>query len=397
MKTVTTLQIRKLLWLVLDSVGIGAMPDAHLYGDEGANTLLHSAQAISDFHMPNLARLGLGRLVDVPGIPSLPGPDGHFARLAERSAGKDTTTGHWEMAGLVMKGPFKVFTDTGFPPEIIAEFERRSGFSTIGNYSASGTDIIRDLGPEHERTGRLIVYTSADSVFQIAAHEDVVPVERLYSACRIAREILDDHNVARVIARPFVGVAGSYTRTYNRRDFSMTPPGPTVLDMLSAAGIPVVGVGKIHDIFAGRGVTESIHTEGNRDGLIQSIEQIRNLDRGLVFSNLVDFDMVWGHRRNARGYAAGLMEADSFIPELMDALGPDGMLMVTADHGCDPTAAWSTDHTREYVPFLAWHHGIGPASGRDVGPRSTFADIGATVAALFDVGSTVDGEPMDLS
>ncbi|HOH76782.1 MAG TPA: phosphopentomutase [Myxococcota bacterium] len=397
MKTVTTHQIRKLLWLVLDSVGIGALPDAHLYGDEGSNTLLHSALAVGDFRMPHLARLGLGHLVDVPGIPREPGPDGHFARLAERSPGKDTTTGHWEMAGLVMKGAFKAFTDTGFPPDVIAEFERRSGFKTIGNYSASGTDIIRDLGPEHERTGSLIVYTSADSVFQIAAHEDVVPLERLYSACMVAREILDAHNVARVIARPFVGSPGSYTRTYNRRDFSMTPPGPTVLDMLSGAGIPVVGVGKIHDIFAGRGVTESIHTEGNRDGLIQSIRQIRDLDRGLVFTNLVDFDMVWGHRRNAEGYAAGLMEADSFVPGLMEAVGPEGMLIVTADHGCDPTAAWSTDHTREYVPFLAWHHGIAPGSGRDVGPRTTFADIGATVAALFGVGPTVDGDPMDLS
>lgn len=394
MNNLTTHHFNKILWLVLDSVGIGAMPDADLYGDSGANTLLHAAEAVPGFSLPALARLGLGRLVAAPGVPSSPGPDGHYARLAEKSPGKDTTTGHWELAGLALKEPFKTFTETGFPPEFMAEFEKKSGFSTMGNYAASGTAIIEELGPEHQRTGKLIVYTSADSVFQVAAHEGTVPLERLYAACEVAREILDRYGVARVIARPFVGNPGSYSRTYNRRDFSMVPPGPTVLDMLSGAGIPVVGVGKIHDIFAGRGVTESVHTEGNTDGLARTAEALQVISRGLVFTNLVDFDMVYGHRRNAAGYARALEEVDRWIPRYLELLGGDGLLMVTADHGCDPTAGWSTDHTREYVPLVIWHAGIVPGRGRDLGTRSTFADAGATVAANFGVGPTIDGTPI---
>ncbi len=397
MNTTTTPQFDKILWLVMDSVGIGALPDAPRYGDAGADTLLHAAASLPGFAMPNLARLGLGRLTTAPGVPPVPGPDGHFARMAEQSPGKDTTTGHWEMAGLAMTEPFRTFTETGFPPEIMDEFVRKSGFSTIGNLAASGTAIIEELGPEHQRTGSLIVYTSADSVFQIAAHEETVPLERLYAACEVARGILDRYAVARVIARPFVGTPGAYVRTYNRRDFSMVPPGRTVLDMLSDAGIPVVGVGKIHDIFAGRGVTTSIHTEGNSDGLARTADAVAGIRHGLVFTNLVDFDMVYGHRRNAPGYAAALLEVDRWIPRYLDLLGRDGLLLVTADHGCDPTAAWSTDHTREYVPLIAWHAGIAAGRGRDLGIRPTFADIGATVARVFGVGPTVDGTPLDLS
>lgn len=396
MKTLATPQFSKVLWLVLDSVGIGALPDAAAYGDEGADTLLHAARSVPGFSLPNLARLGLGRLTSAPGVPPFPGPDGHFARMAEKSPGKDTTTGHWEMAGLAMREPFRTFTDHGFPPEIMAEFVRLSGFGTLGNYAASGTAIIEELGPEHQRTGRLIVYTSADSVFQIAAHEETVPPEKLYAACEVARSILNRYNVARVIARPFVGKPGAYSRTYNRRDFSMIPPGPTVLDMLSSAGVQVVGVGKIHDIFAGRGVAGSIHTEGNPDGLLKTARAVRDLDSGLVFTNLVDFDMVYGHRRNAPGYAGALMEVDRWIPDCLAALGRDGLLIVTADHGCDPTAGWSTDHTREYVPLVVWHAGILPGRGRDLGTRPTFADIGATVGSIFGVGPTVDGTPMDI-
>jgi phosphopentomutase len=402
MKKVTTLQFDKVLWLVLDSVGVGALPDAAAYGDEQANTLLHAALSIPDFSLPNMAALGLGRIIDVPGVPRDPGPDAHFARMAEAAPGKDTTTGHWEMAGLTMKTPFHTFTEHGFPHEIIEEFERLSGFKTIGNYSASGTDIIVDLGPQHQKTGKLIVYTSADSVFQIAAHEQTVPLPELYRACEVARKILDRYNVARVIARPFVGEPGSYHRTYNRRDFSMIPPGPTVLDDLTAAGVPVVGVGKIQDIFAGRGVTKSIHTEGNTDGLARTLDAVMELQSGLVFSNLVDFDMLYGHRRDAPGYARALQEVDTWIPKFIEALaahGPDGLpglLIITADHGCDPTAAWSTDHTREYVPLLVHHAGIAAGCGRDLGIRPTFADIGATVAAVFGVKPPLYGTVLDI-
>ncbi|MBP7380778.1 phosphopentomutase [Myxococcota bacterium] len=397
MNSLTTLHFSKVFWLVLDSVGIGAMPDAAAYGDVGADTLLHAAMSVPEFSLPNLARLGLGRLTSAPGVPASPGPDGHHARLAEKSPGKDTTTGHWEMAGLAMKEPFRTFTEHGFPADFIREFERRSGERTIGNYAASGTAIIEELGPEHQRTGSLIVYTSADSVFQVAAHEETFGLQRLYDACQVAREMLDEYSVARVIARPFVGSPGAYSRTYNRRDFSMVPPGPTVLDMLTAAGVPVVGVGKIHDIFAGRGVARSVHTEGNTDGLEQSARELEKLERGLVFTNLVDFDMVYGHRRNAPGYAMALQEVDRWIPRYIELLGRDGLLIVTADHGCDPTASWSTDHTREYVPLVAWHAGIEPGAGRNLGTRPTFADVGATVAAIFGVGSTVDGTPLPIT
>ncbi len=384
----------RVFWLVLDSVGIGAMPDAAQYGDAGADTLGNTARAAGGLRLPNLGRLGLGNLHRVQGVPPAVAPDGFFARLAEASPGKDTTTGHWEMAGVALDRPFATFTDTGFPADLMEAFRRESGFAWIGNFAASGTEIIERMGPEHQRTGRLIVYTSADSVFQIAAHEETVPLPRLYEACEVARRLLDPLHVARVIARPFVGVPGAYHRTYNRRDFSMKPPRPTVLDRLEAAGQPVVGVGKIPDIFAGCGITEPVHTEGNADGLRRSEEVLRRGGPGLVFTNLVDFDMLYGHRRDAAGYARALEEVDAFLPALLDAAGPRCLVLLTADHGCDPTAGWSTDHTREYVPLVAWHAGIPPGGGRDLGLRPTFADLGATVAAALGLPPSGDGTPI---
>lgn len=386
---------RKILWLVLDSVGAGEMPDAARYGDTGANTLGNTARAVGGLRMPHLGRMGLGNLTDIAGVPPVAEPDAHFGRMAEASPGKDTTTGHWEMAGVILEHAFATYTDTGFPADLMDAFARESGFAWMGNHAASGTEIIERLGPRHQRTGALIVYTSADSVFQIAAHEETVPLDRLYEACRVARRLLDPLHVARVIARPFVGPSGAYLRTYNRKDFSMTPPRPTVLDHLSDAGVPVIGVGKIHDIFAGRGVTTDIHTEGNTDGLRRTEQALRDLDRGLVFTNLVDFDMVYGHRRNPEGYARALEEVDAFLPRLLDAAGPEALTLICADHGCDPTATWSTDHTREYVPLMVYPAGIVPGTGRDLGIRKTFADLGATVAANFGVGP-VDGEALDV-
>lgn len=381
----------RVFWLVLDSVGIGAMPDAARYGDLGADTLGNTARAVGGLRLPHLGRLGLGNLHRVEGVPPVVALDGFVARLAEASPGKDTTTGHWEMAGVILDKPFATFTDTGFPPGVMEAFGRESGFEWMGNVAASGTEIIERWGEEHQRTGKLIVYTSADSVFQIAAHEETVPLPGLYAACEVARRLLDPYQIARVIARPFVGTPGHYQRTYNRRDFSMTPPRPTVLDRVKGAGLPVVGVGKIPDIFAGCGVTESVHTEGNTDGLRRSEDVLRRGEPGLVYTNLVDFDMLYGHRRDIAGYARALEEVDAFLPALLDAAGPRCLVMLTADHGCDPTAGWSTDHTREYAPLVAWHAGIPAGGGRDLGLRPTFADLGATVAAALGLPAAGDG------
>lgn len=389
-------QFRKVFWLVLDSAGVGEMPDADRYGDRGANTIGNTARACGGLALPNLGRLGLGRLTDILGCPPLAAADGHFGRLLEASPGKDTTTGHWELAGTILDRPFATFPD-GFPPEILDAFVRESGFDWMCNTTASGTEVIARLGEEHQRTRKLIVYTSADSVFQVAAHEETVPLPELFAACETARRILDPYGVARVIARPFVGVPGDYKRTYNRRDFSMVPPRPTVLDRIVEAGLPVVGVGKISDIFAGRGVPVSLHTEGNADGLIQSEKALRETPEGLVFTNLVDFDMLYGHRRDPKGYGRALEEVDAFLPRLLDATGPDGLVVITADHGCDPTAGWSTDHTREKVPLLAWHAGLGSGNGRDLGESTSFADLGRTVAAALGVSPEgLDGRVLDV-
>lgn len=368
--------------LVLDGVGVGSMPDANRFGDDGTNTLLHTAQAVGKLDLPNLRALGLGNIQPAPGLEPVSAPLASFGRMSERSADKDTQSGHWEMMGCPVATPFAHFSH-GFPREILEPFCREAGVSgVLGNKAASGTEILKELGPEHERTGLPIVYTSADSVFQIAAHEEIVGLERLYRWCEIARRILDPYNVGRVIARPFVGHGGKYTRTYNRRDFSMPPIAPTVLDELKAAGVPVVGVGKIEDIFAGRGLTESIHTEGNHDGMVRTAERLKTLERGVLFTNLVEFDSHYGHRRDPIGMARALREFDDDLQSVLEQLRPGDRLFLTADHGNDPTFTKTTDHTREFVPVLMHEPG---ERGRNLGLRSSFCDLGATVANMFGV------------
>ena len=367
--------------LVADSVGAGALPDAAAFGDAGSDTLGNLSRAVGGLSLPVMGALGLGNVVPILGVPPVEHPAASWGRMAERSPGKDTITGHWEMMGVPLTEPFTLFPQ-GFPPEVLDPWLAATGApGVLANRAASGTQIIDELGEEHRRTGKPIVYTSADSVFQVAAHEETIPLETLYAWCREARRILDPLRVARVIARPFVGAPGSYRRTYNRKDFSMLPPRPTVLERLAAAGVPVVGVGKIGDIFDRRGMAEDVHTEGNADGLRRTVEILGRMDRGLLFVNLVDFDMLWGHRNDAPGYARGLEEMDRGLPPVLAALGEGDVLAITADHGCDPTTA-STDHSREYVPLLVKSPG---REGRPLGTRESFADLGATVAEFFGV------------
>ncbi|WP_027363423.1 phosphopentomutase [Desulfotruncus alcoholivorax] len=371
---------KKVLLIVLDSAGIGYLPDADKYGDVGSNTLGNCSRAVGGLNMPNLGTMGLGLLTDIAGVPPVDHPEACYGKMAERSPGKDTTTGHWEMSGIILDHPFPVYPD-GFPPEIIEPFKEQIGRDILGNKAASGTAIIDELGPLHMQTAKPIVYTSADSVFQIAAHEEVIPLEELYRMCRVARELLTGkHAVGRVIARPFTGTPGNFKRTANRHDFSIKPPARTVLNLLKDNNIEVAAVGKINDIFAGEGITESVHTTGNMDGVDKTLELARKQFRGLIFTNLVDFDQQYGHRNDFRGYAAALEEFDRRLPEIKAAMQPRDVLIITADHGCDPTTA-STDHSREYVPLLVYgqqlRHGI------NLGTRSSFSDIAATVAALF--------------
>lgn len=374
--------LQRVILIVLDSVGCGDAPDAAAYGDEGSNTLANTAHAVGGLHLPHLGRLGLGHLTLIEGVPPDPAPQGCFGRLTEISAGKDTTTGHWELAGLPLLKPFPTYP-RGFPPDLIAEFERCIGRSVLGNYPASGTAIIEELGAEHMRTGYPIVYTSADGVFQIAAHEEIIPVEGLYRMCQIARTLLSGaHAVARVIARPFVGQPGSFRRTERRKDFSLLPPADTVLDVLKTAGKSVVGVGKVEDIFAYRGFTDSVHTTNNMDGVNAILNFISQSGEGLIFANLVDFDMLYGHRNDPYGYARALEQFDTRLLELQEVLQDGDVLMLTADHGNDPTTP-STDHSRERVPILV----TGPRIRRGValGTRTSFADVAATVAELLGV------------
>jgi len=368
--------------VVLDGLGVGELPDADRYGDRGSATLQNTARAVGGLELPNLQRLGLGNIVPVQGVPPAESPAGCFGRMAERSPGKDSTTGHWELMGVHLDRPFPTYPQ-GFPPEVIEAFERAIGTRTLGNRPASGTQIIEELGPEHLRTGYPIVYTSADSVFQVAAHEEVIPVERLYEICRRAREILQgEHAVSRVIARPFVGWPGAFVRTGRRRDFSLEPPKPTVLDRLVEEGYPVWAVGKVADLFAGRGITRSLPSQDDVDGVRQTARALRELERGLVFATLVDLDTRYGHRNDPVGYARDLQAIDAALPELLAALRPGDLLVLTADHGNDPTTP-STDHSREYVPLLV--HGPGLRAGVDLGLRETFSDVGATVAEALGV------------
>ncbi len=370
--------MKRAVIIVLDSAGIGEMPDAGDWGDRGANTLGNIAAAVKGFSLPHLARMGLGNIAPLNGVPPSPAPSGAFGKAAELSAGKDTTVGHWEIAGVVSEQPFPVYPD-GFPRDLVKAFEKKIGRKTLGNYAASGTDIIKDLGEEHCQTGFPIIYTSADSVFQIAAHEEVVPLEELYGFCRQARELLQgEHGVARVIARPFIGEPGNFERTAHRHDFSLTPPSDTVLDLVVRRGLKTYGVGKIHDIFAGKGVSETISIEDNLDGVNRTLEAMGMDGYSLIFTNLVDFDMKYGHRREVEAYARALEEFDGRVPEILAALRPEDILFITADHGCDPTFAGHTDHTREYIPLLVGGPPVKP--GVDLGTRESFADIAQTVS-----------------
>lgn len=371
--------IDRAVLIVLDSVGVGSLPDAAGFGDEGANTLVHVAERCGGLRLPHLGKLGLGNIVPLPGVPPVPAPLASWGRMAEKSRGKDTLNGHWELMGLVLDRPFALFPG-GFPPELIAAFEARTGVEgVLGNKAASGTEIVAELGAEHVRTGRPIVYTSADSVFQIAAHEEVIPVADLYGMCLRTRAVCDDWLIGRVIARPFVGRPGAFTRTTNRRDFSMPPPGKTALDILLEAGMDVTAVGKIENIFAGRGIVRSLPSHGDAEGMDLVRRELAAARRGLVFANLVDFDTLYGHRNDAAGYGAALEAFDAELGRLLAELGPRDMLIVTADHGCDP-AHPGTDHTREYVPLLVYGPGL---PGRPLGVRSTFADVGASVLDVF--------------
>jgi phosphopentomutase len=369
----------RVIVIVLDSVGVGELPDAAVYGDEGSDTLGNIAREVM-LDIPTLRQLGVTRVSTVPVIFSDPEPIGAFGRMAEASPGKDSVTGHWELAGLVLDQPFPVFAG-GFPAGLIAAFETAIGRGTLANKAASGTAIIDELGVEHMRTGKPIVYTSADSVFQIAAHEAVVPVDELYRWCRIAFDMAGlGLGVGRVIARPFVGAPGAFSRTANRRDFALTPFAPTLLDGVKDAGLPVVAIGKVDDLFAGRGITSAVHTADDDEGMDQILAAMQTTPAGLIFANLVEFDTRFGHRNDVAGYAANLERFDRHLADFLPRLGPRDLLFITADHGNDPTTP-STDHSREYVPLFVAGARVKP--GTDLGTRTTFADLGQTIAELF--------------
>ncbi|HEY3741886.1 MAG TPA: phosphopentomutase [Bryobacteraceae bacterium] len=375
-----TQPFKRVIWIVLDSVGIGAMPDWQAYGDpEGSDTLGNVAR-VRLMHLPNLCALGLGNIKPLTGLPPAEAPIGSYGRCALASPGKDTTTGHWEMVGIHLEKPFLLYPN-GFPPEIMDEFESRIGRKAIGNKAASGTEIMKELGEEHVRTGSPIVYTSADSVFQIAAHEDVIPLWELYKMCETAREILHGkHEVGRVIARPFEGPVGGFKRTTNRKDYAVPPPRGMLLDQLESKQVPVYSVGKIIDIFLGRGIHEYQKAKSNADGMAKTLEAMDHQPTGLIFVNLVDFDSLYGHRNDVEGYASALEEADAWLGTLLAKAADSDLIILTADHGCDPTTA-STDHSREYVPLLTY--GKHAHAGADLGIRKSLSDIGQTVAENF--------------
>ena len=381
--------MNRIFLIVLDSFGIGAMPDSEAFGDVGVNTLASCAKS-EKLHIPNMIAAGLGNIAGVSCLPKVEKPTGAYARLTEASMGKDTTIGHWEISGIISPEPLPTYPQ-GFPREVLEAFETATGRGVLCNLPYSGTDVIRDYGQEHLDTGKWIIYTSADSVFQVAAHEEKVPLEELYDACHKARNILrGKHGVGRVIARPFVGDADSgFKRTANRHDYSLVPPAQTMLDAIKGAGLDSIAVGKIHDIFAGRGDTEFVYNKSNTDGMSHAEYYAKRDFRGLCFVNLVDFDMVYGHRRDIGGYAAALTEFDAWLGSFLEVLGEDDLVMVTADHGCDPGYTATTDHTREYVPLLVLGKKVKPA---DLGTRKTFADIAATVTELLGVGFETPGE-----
>ncbi len=374
--------LKRAIVVVLDGVGAGANPDAHAYGDDGASSLEHCAQAIGGLELPNLGQIGLGNITPILGTPPNEHARGSYGRMAEAAAGKDSTTGHWEMMGVVLRRPLPTYP-RGFPDELVEQFEHAIGRKVLGNKPASGTEIIKELGEEHLRTARPILYTSADSVFQLAAHQEVIPLAELYRMCEIARAMLTGENaVGRVIARPFIGTPGKFTRTEHRRDFSLAPLDTTLLDVLKDSGKEVIGIGKIEDLFAGRGLTQCDHTETNRDSMAATLRWLERDFTGLLFVNLVEFDMLWGHRRDSQGYAQALRDVDAWFGQVQRVMQQDDAIFFTADHGVDPTYR-GTDHTREHVPLLAYGEPV--RAGVDLGVRSTFADLGQALAQAFHV------------
>lgn len=384
--------MKRAIIIVLDSVGIGELPDAATFGDCGSNTLVNIKKKIPSLDLKNLCSLGLGNIQgkDIDLLGKTDHPLGAYGKMAEKSIGKDTTTGHWEMAGLITSTPFPTFTKDGFPKELMDSFEAAIGMKTLGNCAESGTEIINRLGEEHEKTGYPIVYTSADSVFQIAAHENVIPLNKLYEICEIARKLLTGkYGVARVIARPFCGEKGNYTRTKNRRDFSLPPTGSTILDLAQEKGLTVVAIGKIEDIFAHRGITRADHTTNNSDGIEKTIFNLKDEFQGILFTNLVDYDMIYGHRNDVKGYADALAYFDQKLPEILENLKEEDILFITADHGCDPTTP-STDHSREYVPLLVYGKNV--KENVDLGILPTFADLGQTISEYLELGANFEAQ-----
>ena len=378
---------KRIIIIVIDSVGVGYMDDAAEFGDIGANTLGNTAERVGGLNLPNMKKLGLGNIIDIKGVDPVKYPAGKFGKISEASKGKDTMTGHWEMMGIISEEAFPLYPD-GFPEEIINEFKERTGVKGIlGNIAASGTEIIKELGAEHIRTGFPIIYTSGDSVFQIAAHNDTIPLDNLYEYCVQAREMCDKYKIGRVIARPFTGNEGSFSRTTDRRDYPMIPPKDTILDLIEKSGFVVSGIGKIEDIYAKKGVSRAIHTKSNKDGMDVLTKEMSITKEGLIFINLVDFDMLYGHRRNVEGYASALEEFDKMLGEFTGLLEQEDILVITADHGCDPTFK-GTDHTREFIPLLVYGKKISP---EDLGIRETFADIGVSV--LHHLGINNPGFP----
>lgn len=380
----------RVIWIIIDSVGIGELPDADKFGDVGANTIGNIVKSQGDINMPNIVDMGIGNIDGVDFLEKADKPAAAFGKCAEISQGKDTTTGHWEMAGIVVDKPFKTFPN-GFPKDIIDEFEKQTGRKVVGNKPESGTVILDELGEHQIKTGDTIVYTSADSVLQIAAHEEIIPLEELYNMCKIARKIMSgDNAVARIIARPYIGnKKGSFERTSNRRDYSVDPFKTTVLDNIKGSGLDVIAVGKIEDIFNGKGITEAVHTKDNMDGVDKTIKYIKSNNRGLIYTNLVDFDSKYGHRRDPKGYKKAIEEFDARLPEIIEAMKEDDILIINSDHGNDPTYK-GTDHTREYIPVLIYGDRI--KKGVNLGVRSSFCDIGATIADILGVEKTNCGE-----
>ncbi|KZL94237.1 phosphopentomutase [Clostridium magnum] len=380
---------RRIILIVLDSVGIGELPDAKDYGDVGSDTLGNISRAVGGIRLPNMENIGLGNITGIKNIVDVEQPTGAFGKCAELSIGKDTVTGHWEIAGSVLRKPLNTYPN-GFPEDIIKEFENKIGRKIIGNKVASGTEIIKELGEEHIKTGYPIVYTSADSVFQIAAHEEIIPLEKLYKMCSIAREMfIGEKAIGRIIARPFIGKVGEFTRTPNRKDFALDPFDKTMLDYMKEKGLDVIAVGKIEDIYNKRGITEAVHIKNNMDGVDKTLEFMKKDNRGIIFTNLVEFDMLYGHRNDVQGYAQALMDFDNRMPEIISFMRDEDILILTADHGCDPTTV-STDHSREYIPVLIYGKRI--KSGINIGIRKSYSDIGKTILHLLNVENDLYGE-----